>query len=423
MFDQRGLQRQGCAVFYGRTSDVSAERRREQLHACVHELGHGFNLSHCWQKSLADPPRPGRPDALSWMNYPERFPGGPSVYWQEFGFRFDEPELLHLRHAFEYDVIMGGKPFGSAAARDRAPRWDVDTPKDSGLRLRLSAPPALVKDVPVTVEFELTATTRTGRPVPPVLGTRPGNIAIAIRRPDGSAFLFEPLLYHCRGNETITLRAGDPPLRDSAFIHYGKRGFAFDRLGRYQLQALFTQLDGRVVASNVASIRIMAPTSRVDRHITELIAGDEQVGKLLSLMGSDARALRRGDGKLTQIISRYPTHPIAVVARLAKAANLAHEFKRVARDGRVEVREPRPQEAAALIVDMTEQQRPSDPVRLRPGIDPSVVGFIKSRRREIMASMRGISEAGALDSRSPERDVSRRTPHVPTPTWTTYRRP
>jgi hypothetical protein len=185
------------------------------------------------------------------------------------------------------------------------------------------------------------------------------------------------------------LRAGDPPRRDSAFIHYGKRGFAFDNPGRYQLRARFAQPDGRVVVSNVASIRIMAPASRVDSRISELIAGDPQVGKLLSLMGSDARALKRGDDRLTQVISRYPTHPVAMVARLAQAANLAHGFKRVARDGRVEVRKPAPHEAAALVADVVEhrpQRQAGRRIQIKPGVDSSVEGFIKSRIREITAS-------------------------------------
>lgn len=408
MFDQRGLQRQGCAVFYGRSTDVSPERLRDQLHTCVHELGHTFNLHHCWQHSLTDPPLPARPHASSWMNYPERFPGGASNYWREFDFGFDDQELVYLRHAFEFDVMMGGKPFTGAVPPDRAARQPANRPHDSGLRLRLSTPDELVQDMPVTVLLELTATTRAGRLVPPVLGPRPGNIDVAIRRPDGSEFVFEPLLYHCRGNETTMLQAGDPPVRDSAFIHYGKRGFSFDRPGRYQLRAVLAQPDGRVVVSNIASIRILAPQSRVDRQINELIAGDEQVGKLLSLMGSDARLLKRGDDRLTQVIGRYPAHPVAMVARLARAANLAHGFKCVARDGIVGVRTPQMPEAAALVADVIEQQRPPEPtqipasagprqrqrsrqtvqrIRIRSNVHPSVVGFINSRRREVMASM------------------------------------
>jgi len=396
MFDQVGLHRQGCAVFYGYSTDSSPERMRYQLHTCVHELGHAFNLPHCWQQSLTDPPLPGRPEALSWMNYPERVRGGPSVFWQQFGFGFDDDELVHLRHAFEFDVIMGGKPFPGRAARHRPPEWDVDLMQDPGLRLNLRAPDELVEDTPVTVNLELTATTREGRRVPTIIGPRPGNVGIAIRRPDGSELMFEPLLYHCRGDETITLRASDPPLRDAAFIHYGRRGFAFNRPGRYHLRALFAQPDGRVVVSNVTSIRIKAAGTRVDRHVNDLIAADEQVGQLLSLMGSDAPALRRGDERLRQIVSHYPEHPVAVSARLAQAANLAHGFKRVASDGAVDPREPKLQEAAALVADVVEAgptRRVPQRARMSADIDPSVAGFFASRIGEITRSATSVADA------------------------------
>ncbi len=386
MFDQLGRQRQGCAVFYGEVTDASPERLRHQLHSCVHELGHAFNLPHCWQQWPTDPPLAGRPDALTWMNYPERFAGGPPAYWREFGFGFDEAELVHLRHAFEFDVIMGGKPFPGRAARRRPSEWDVDRLLDRGLQLTLSAPDELPQDVPVTVALELTATTREGREVPPVLGPRPGNVGVAIRRPDGSEFMFEPLLYHCRGGATVTLRAGDPPLRDAAFIHYGRRGFSFDRPGQYELRALFAQPSGRVAVSNVASIRIVAPRSPVDRHISELLGRDAQVGRLLSLMGSDAGALEGGDERLSQIVNRYPDHPVAVVARLAQAANLAHGFKRIAPDGTVDPRAPKLHEAAELAADVVDAQpRRAGRARMRPGVDPLVSGFFDSRIKEITA--------------------------------------
>ncbi|MGH2839962.1 MAG: hypothetical protein ACRDKY_03955, partial [Solirubrobacteraceae bacterium] len=125
MFDRRGAQRQGCAVFYGHVQDVTPEIHRDRLYTCVHELGHGFNLLHSWQKSLTEPPVPSRPAAGSWMNYPERFPGGAPAYWRAFGFHFDEAELVHLRHAFEENVIMGGRPFAGAARRERAGGWDA----------------------------------------------------------------------------------------------------------------------------------------------------------------------------------------------------------------------------------------------------------------------------------------------------------
>src|SRR5581483_9840969 len=88
MFDQTGRQRQGAAVFYAGLAGTSADQQRLQLYTCTHELGHCFNLLHSWQKSLAPPPAPNRPSALSWMNYPWRFPGGPGAFWSGFPFRF-----------------------------------------------------------------------------------------------------------------------------------------------------------------------------------------------------------------------------------------------------------------------------------------------------------------------------------------------
>lgn len=395
MFDEVGLHRQGCAVFYGYSTDSGPERLRSQLHTAVHELGHAFNLPHCWQQSLTDPPLPGRPEALTWMNYPERVKGGAPIFWQEFGFGFDADELVHLRHAFEFDVVMGGAPFRGRAARRRPPDWDVDLVQDPGLKLTLGAPEELIENTPVTVKLELTATTREGRQVPTIIGPRPGNVGIAIRRPDGTEFMFQPLLYHCRGDETVTLRAGDQPVRDAAFIHYGRRGFAFKQPGRYHLRALFAQPDGRVVISNVTSIRIKAAATRVDRHIDDLIAADEKVGKLLSLMGSDAPALRDGDQRLRQIIKRYPEHPVAVSARLAQAANLSHGFKRVASDGTIDPREPRLQEAAALVADVVlPGPTPRSPgrVRMSPDVDPSVSGFFDSRLGEITRSAAKVAD-------------------------------
>jgi len=432
MFDQRGLQRQGCAVFYGYGNDQSPAAVRDELHTCVHELGHGFNLPHCWQKSLLEPPLPSRPEAYSWMNYPTRFTGGEAAFWPQFAFGFDDPELVFLRHAYETDVIMGGAPFGGRGTGPRKTVWDVDGPTDPGLRLKLSAPPRLAQDVPVTVGLELAATTRQGRLVPPVLGPRAGTVDIAIRTPAGNAFVFEPLLYHCRGAELVTLRAGDPPVRDYAFIHYGKRGFAFDRPGRYLVRARYAPPDGPIVLSAIASVRVTAPASRADHHVAELIGGDAQVGTLMSLMGSDAAALRRGNRRLTEIVARYPTHPVADVARLVQATNLARGFKRLDTDGGVHTREPMVQQAAALVADVVELQpsagaptvapdelerlrAPEDlrmRVRITGNVDPTVDGFVNSRRREIegsvpqvMASTRGsLAAPGAnVPTRSPGR--------------------
>lgn len=348
MFDRRGSQRQGCAVFYDAMTETGAERRRTELFACVHEVAHGFNLLHSFQKSLAVPPVPSRPESASWMAYPGRFPGGAEAFWSKFDFRFDDEELRHLRHAMRDDVIMGGNPLTAGAAFESEIEPPSATQADPGLRLKLSVPPALLYGVPVTADFAIFGTTREGRLAPGVLGPRAGNVDILVRGPDGTARAFEPLLRHCRTGDGVVVRAGDPPVRDSAFIQYGKDGFTFDRPGRYEITARCDAPHGVTLVSNVARIVVRPPESRADRDVARLVFDDQQ-GELMSLVGSDAPELRRGNEALQAIIDRHPRHAVASVARVVRATNAAREFKALQLDGSVRTRRSDPRSAASIL--------------------------------------------------------------------------
>jgi len=402
MFDRRGLHRQGCAVFHDSIVGNGPDRARRQLHTCVHELGHGFNLLHSWQRSRATPPVASRPSATSWMNYPQRFAGGEQSFWSRFAFQFDDFELAHLRHAFQEDVIMGGRPFAGdaradAGAAEHGPRYN------RGLTLRLSALREFALGLPVTVAIELRATTAYNQQVPPIVGPRVGNVDIFIRRPDGSEAAFEPLLQHCRGHDTVGLSARDRPICDHAFIHYGKDGFAFRAPGVYRVRARFVDLHGATVLSNTLTIRVVPPATRDDRQIHTMIDGNHGVGTLMSLMGSDAPALKAANDTLQEIIGSFPDHPVASVARLARARNAARGFKLIRRNGEVRLRPPNIEDAHALVepildlpqvrratrtgIDPTTQDRAvADLVReigVRPAVPPVVRNFIRSRRMEI----------------------------------------
>ena len=348
MFDQRGRQRQGCAVFYAGLSGAGAEASRLQLFTCVHELAHGFNLLHTFQRALAQPPLPSRPDALSWMAYPDLYPAGGKAFWSRFAFEFDDIELAHLRHAMRDDVIMGGNPFTAGAAFEQDAGDASQRGDDPGLKLTLGAPRRVQHGMPVTVDIALWGTTREGRLAPSIIGPRPGNVDIAISRPGRPATVFEPLLHHCRLDDVVVLRAGDRPVRDSAFIHFGKDGFAFERPGHYEVSARSLAPDGMVLISNTVGIEVLAPRTQADRHVAELAFGDEQ-GALMSLVGSDAPELDAGNVALSTIAERYPTHPVASVARLVTATNAAREFKAIRRDGTLDRRRAQPERAVEIL--------------------------------------------------------------------------
>ena len=409
MFDQQGKHRQGSAVFYNTIGGATPDKQRLQLYTAVHETGHGFNLMHSWQKSLATPPGANRIDVLSWMAYPWYYPNGPgaagnnpAAFWSNFAFQFDDLELVHLRHAYRDNVIMGGNPFGTGAALGRDAGWsDVDEDA-SGVRLTLSAPKSVPYGVPVSVDLALHGTTEGGRYVPTTLGPRPGTVDVAIGQPGGQAVVLDPLIRHCRGEEPLALlRAGDEPIRDSAFVHYGRDGFVFDQPGRYKLRARYV-LDGSIVLSNVVSILVQPPVSDADVEVAELIFGDEQ-GTLMSILGSDDPRLQQGNDALLEIIERHPEHPVAAVARIVIGTNAAREFKQIGPDGAVVVRSARPGEARALLGDVFDVAAVSktaaaagDPAAAhiaavaaidRGGTNADVPGsvdtFIRSRIREI----------------------------------------
>ena len=409
MFDQQGKQRQGCAVFYAGIGGTTADARRLQAYTCVHELGHCFNLLHSWQKSLANPPQPNRPASPSWMNYPWRFPGGAGAFWSAFPFKFDAQELVHIRHAFQKDVIMGGNPFGTGSALEDLESWRQPVEDRSGLILELDAPASFAYGAPVTVQVKLTSADPRGIVVTKHLRPRNGNVEIAIAQPDGRVVEYEPLLHHCMNDEdTIVLGGEQQAFADMAFIHYGKDGFYFERPGTYRLRARYTAPDGSIIVSDTTTIRIRPPATAEDAEVAELLFGDEQ-GTLMYLVGSDFEGLQRGNDALTRVWEEHPEHPLANVARLIQGVNAAREFKEIQPDNTVSVREPDLDAAAGLlapILDIAsmrksvakkkeEGERTAIVARqLRTEIAPAqpdaaLEGYLVARRREIAAEVGG----------------------------------
>jgi hypothetical protein len=407
MFD--GIRRNGCAIFYRWLSGTSVDRRREQLYACVHEIGHTLNLHHCWRESLVGP---ARPDAMSWMNNPRGWPKGADAFWRAFAFGFDVSELAHLRHGFLGDVRMGARAYAlPPLERDPWPRAIDEAPRaideaDTGLRLRVFAPRELQYGLPMTIGLQLWATRTAPQPVPAALGPRANTVDVIIRGPDRSEFVFQPLLEHCRGDTPILLRAGDPPVRDYAFVHYGKSGFAFAKPGTYELRARCVTPNGTVVLSKPTVTDVRPPLSRGDRDAQRWLYGDEQ-GILMSLTGSSSASLAGGDDKLQEFIDRQPDHPAADVARLVRGTNAAREFKTIEPDGNLKVI-PRDASAAralfgdvfdvgsmrrvaSVVADEPEAARAMNVTLARTGVkhnvSASVEAFIKSRRHEIKAQL------------------------------------
>lgn len=332
MFDQEGKQRQGCAVFYAGISGTQAERERLQLYTYVHELGHCFNLMHSWQKSFAIPAKPDRPDALSWMNYPWNYPkGGPSAFWGAFDFRFDDEELIHLRHGFRNDVVMGANNFRAGASLGRDVLADAVS-DESGLALAISTHQAsFALGEPVVLQIKLRATDTRGRRAHTWLHPNYGLVRIVISQPGGKVCAYEPMIDHLVAERQTTLGVSDE-IEDSAYIGYGKGGFYFDHPGLYRVRAAYAALDGSQVLSDILTVRVRYPVSEEDNAVADLMIGEDQ-GKLLYLQGSDNPALQSGNDAFDEVLDRFDSKPIASYVRMCKGINAARDFKQIGVEG------------------------------------------------------------------------------------------
>ena len=366
MFDQQDKQRQGCAAFYQVIQGNSATKLRDQLYVCVHELGHCFNLFHSFHKKYMTPPQPNRLAALSWMNYPQNFPGGAAAFWAAFPFQFDNPEVKHLRHAFRNNIIIGGNPFGTGAALvDDAALSDSVT-DNSGLRLALEARESFALGEPVVTEIKLYLTDTRGKRVHKHLHPNFGFVQILIQKPGGEVVPYEPPIEHCIDVETTMLDSDHPSIYESAYIGYGKDGHVFDTPGVYKLRGIYYALDGSVVQSEVISLRVRTPFNTTDEEGADLFLGEEQ-GMLLYLLGSDADELQSGNEAFEQILEKHADSPLAVYAQLIKGCNAAREFKTITDDQQVSVRDPQPEVATKMlsaVIDASEGEGGVDNITL-----------------------------------------------------------
>jgi hypothetical protein len=331
MCDQQGRQRQGCAVFHAGLGGATPERQRLQLFTYTHELGHCFNLLHSWQKSLAIPPGVDRPRAMSWMNYPWGFPDGQAAFWNGFPFQFDDGELVHLRHAYRNNVIMGGQNFRVGAGISHLEKFNLPVEDRSGLRLEISAADTYVLGEPVTVTLRLMAMDPRTDIVHPYLNPEAGLVHIAIAKPGGEIVAYEPMIEHCVMGERLALSPEANSIQETVYIGYGSDGLYFRHPGIYEIRAVYDALDGSQVVSNILQLRVRNPVSVEEEHLTELMFGNEQ-GTLFYLRGSDSETLKSGNQALDTLLDQYGDHPLAAYARLVKGVNASRDFKIVTND-------------------------------------------------------------------------------------------
>lgn len=340
-------ERQGFAVFRKHewfdqlpagapATQEQAAAVRQFLYTWVHEAGHAFNFLHSWDKN--------RPDALSWMNYDWRYDNmnGEDSFWSNFVFRFDDEELIHLRHGDRSSVIMGGDPWASGGHMESPPGAEY-----------LAAPPGAMSSVegeqpiellirskeyfefmePVSVELRV----RNLFPdLPLTLDTRLnpeyGGVVIYIRRPDGRIVEYTPVM--CKlafpsSKQLVPLQADQQPGPDryseEVLISYGRYGFYFDEPGEYYVRALYQGGGDLLIPSNVHRLRVGSPLTReLDKTAQDYFS--YEVGMNLYLEGSRSPSLAKGLDLLKDMSERNKESMLGAKLAMTVANSFTYPF-------------------------------------------------------------------------------------------------
>lgn len=334
-------ERQGFAVFRNHAwfnnlvagtpaNHDQAWAMRHFLYTWVHEAGHAFNFLHSWDKA--------RPDSLSWMNYDWRYDqrNGADGFWGAFPFRFDDDELIHIRHGDRPAVIMGGDPWASGGHLEAPDLAMAQLIGDAPLELLIRSKEYFQLMEPVLIELRLRNTTAD---LPLTIDTRLapefGGVVVHIRKPDGGIVQYAPNMCAVGTPEFRTLAPGKGSVEGEdryskeIFLAYGSGGFYFDQPGDYQVRAIYQGPGDLLIPSNVHHIRIGAPASpELDRLAQDFFS--DSVGLALYLQGSESRHLKRGMGVIEEVADRCKNTILGARLALTLANSAAKPFFSIA---------------------------------------------------------------------------------------------
>lgn len=382
MFDiRKPPTRQGCAIFcnnsyfadlYAGAPGIEyAAALRCLLYHYVHEIGHCFNLLHSNEKFTANPPCINRPEALSWMNYffeHDELPGKSSGdFWKNFCFKFDDDELIHLRHGDRDSVIMGGQPWGGNAALINMPQVNKEAIGEAPIELIVRSKSAHETSQrstfhflePITVELKL----KPKYPIklPTELSPEFGNVLLFIQGPNENERILPYLpLMDMIGDTAIKEISPDRPAYQNILISYGKYGHYFDKPGKYKIKAFYQGLGKVVVSSGIHEIHIKEPESEQEKNFAKYFHTRE-TGLALYLDGSDSHYLKKGMAILREMAEVYKENPIGAQISVTLAENLKRPFSVVNAEGKRELkRDIKPRKVINFIDSAKKQQERDD---------------------------------------------------------------
>jgi len=335
MFDDIGPNhRQGTAIFTDSfiqdapagDPNAAAWRQRMVFWTAVHEIGHGFNLAHAWQKSLGGPQGPwiplvNEPESRSFMNYPFFVSGGQAAFFSSFRFRFSDQELLFMRHAPRRFVQMGNSNWFVNHGFEAPEVLQNPSPWSLSIRPNRASNTFSFLE-PVAMELKLTNGSSEAAMVDEHLLADGRHITVFIQRQGGRTRQWRSMITRCHREHPYALKPG-ASLYATHTISASTDGWLIDEPGFYKVQAAI-EMGDEVVVSNVLRLYV-APSANADEN---QLAGDyftEDVGRVLVFSG--APALASAMATLDSVVNRCPNNPAALHAAMALSSPQLRDYK------------------------------------------------------------------------------------------------
>lgn len=335
MFDSIGPNhRQGTAIFNNSfiknapagDTHPAAWVERMKFWTAVHEMGHGFNLAHSWQKTLGNPwiNLSDEPEARSFMNYPFRVSGGQSAFFADFEYRFSNDELLFLRHAPTEMVEMGNNDWFDDHGFQQAA---VNQESKFKLELRIHRTMQYFEFLePVTIEVKLENVSNEPTIVPTHLIDDLHDLMIMTKRHGGKAKKWHPMAHKCYTSEATVLQPGKA-IYAQVSVAYGAHGWIIDEPGKYAIQAVLSY-GGEDVVSNSLIIQV-APPKNFDHELIGQDFYSEDVARTLAFNGSMYFDGANDVLKTIATDKKFEGSRSAIHASIALANPLSKNYKRL----------------------------------------------------------------------------------------------
>ncbi|MGB3466220.1 MAG: hypothetical protein WBA74_13160 [Cyclobacteriaceae bacterium] len=364
MFDNIGDQhRQGVAVFYQAIeNNVPGSQkhngqkeswiRRQKFWATCHEIGHGFNLYHSWQRedTMSWMPLQNESNIASFMNYPSKYPGKSRQYFKDFLYEFSKSEILFLRHSPDYYMRMGDAKWYDVEG------FNHSTPfQDLQLKAYISKPMYDFMET-IFISLSLTNTGTKAISLPENILTDDAYLTVIIRKKGGNSFLYEHLTHECGYYNDITLKAGgsaESTLLQSMQVSVGKGGWYISEPGEYTIHAAVYYKEQVSIAAPVR-LSVKLPSG----EFAEQLAQDHfTVDTANTLYFNGTKTDHKTNDHLIQLIEKIPDQNAAIHARLALAIPDLGPYRILNhKNHKIDVLKPSPEKAYSNLKEVLNHQ-------------------------------------------------------------------